>query len=168
MKPGRIRTLTIVDGMVFIKNENMQGAFVTLSKNKQYNKIFSSMVEQNLFNWNIISRVLKKNYGYIPDSSVVEGYLQPLLIEGTAECVISVWSNSKEIVELKASGFDKIPILVIWGEKDRTIYLSRGKRFVKNVPKAELKIIPDAYHDPMETHPGIFNSYLVEFLNWHN
>ena len=168
MRPERIRSLTIVDGMVFIKNGNMQGAFVTLSKNKQYNKIFSSMIEEDIFTYNMIKRLFKKNYGYIPDSLVVEGYLQPLLIPGTAECVISVWSNSKEIIELKANGFDKIPILVIWGEKDKTINLSRGKRFVRNVPAATLKIIPDAYHDPMETHPGVFNDYLVGFLNQNN
>jgi 2-hydroxy-6-oxonona-2,4-dienedioate hydrolase len=168
MRPERVRSLTIVDGMVFIKNGNMQGAFVTLSKNKQYNKIFSSMVEENIFTYNMIKRLFKKNYGYIPDSLVVEGYLKPLLIPGTAECVISVWSNSKEIIELKANGFDKIPILVIWGEKDKTINLSRGKRFVRNVPAATLKIIPDAYHDPMETHPGVFNDYFVGFLNQKN
>jgi pimeloyl-ACP methyl ester carboxylesterase len=146
----------------------MQGAFITLSKNKQYNKAFSSIVEKNVFTYSMIESLFKKNYGYIPDSSIVEGYLQPLLIDGTAECVISVWSNSKEIFDLKADGLKKMPVLVIWGENDRTIKLSRGKRFVKNVPSAELIIIPDARHDPMETHPGIFNSCLVEFLNRNN
>jgi pimeloyl-ACP methyl ester carboxylesterase len=168
MGPERVKTLTIVDGMVFQTNGNMQGAFITLSRNKQYNRAFSSIVKKNVFTYSMIERLFKKNFGFIPDSSVVEGYLKPLLIDGTAECVISVWSNSKEILELNVDRLEKIPVLVIWGKKDGTIHLKRGKRFVKNVPLAELKIIPDARHDPMETHPGIFNAYLIEFMNRNN
>lgn len=168
MRPERTKSLTIVDGMVFLKNENVQGAFVTLSKNKQYNKVFSALVEKDVFTYNMIERVFRKNYGYIPDSSVVNGYLTPLLIDGSAESVLSVFSNSKEIINLDVRELEKLPVLVIWGEKDRTIYLSRGKRFVKNVPSAELKIIPESRHDPMETNPGEFNGYMIMFLNMNN
>ena len=168
MRPDRIRSLTIVDGMVFLKSESMKGAFVTLSRNKQYKRAFSSVVKKNMFTYGMIERLSKKNIGYKPDSAFVLGYLEPLLLPGTAECVINVWANAKESEVLKAVGFSKFPILVVWGEKDKTIYLSKGKRFVKHVPSAELKIIPGAYHDPMETHPGIFNDYLVGFLNTTN
>jgi 2-hydroxy-6-oxonona-2,4-dienedioate hydrolase len=168
MRAERTKSLTIVDGMVFLKNENVQGAFVTASKNKQYNKVISSLVEKNVFTYNMIERLFKKNFGYIPDSSIVMGYLTPLLIEGSAESVLSVFSNSKEIISLDIRELEKLPVLVIWGDKDRTIYLSRGKRFVRNVPSAELKIIPGSRHDPMETNPGEFNKHLIMFLNMNN
>jgi 2-hydroxy-6-oxonona-2,4-dienedioate hydrolase len=168
MRAERTKSLTIVDGMVFLKNENIQGAFVTASKNKQYNKVLSSLVEKNVFTYNMIERLFKKNYGYIPDSSIVIGYLTPLLIEGSAESVLSVFSNSKEIISLDIRELEKLPVLVIWGEKDRTIYLSRGKRFAKNVPSAELKIIRESRHDPMETNSGEFNQHLIMFLNMNN
>jgi 2-hydroxy-6-oxonona-2,4-dienedioate hydrolase len=168
MKSPRARSLTIVDGMVFLKNESMQGAFVTASKNKQYNKIVSAAVEKNVFTYNNIERLFKKNFGYVPDSSVVMGYLTPLLIHGSAESVLGVFSNSKEIVRLDIKELGKIPVLVIWGNNDKTISLSRGKRFVRNVPSAELKIIPGSRHDPMETNPREFNVDLIRFLNMNN
>jgi 2-hydroxy-6-oxonona-2,4-dienedioate hydrolase len=168
LHPERTRTLVIVDGMAFLKNEDVQGTFITLSKNKQYNKVFSAIVEKEVFTYAMIEKLFKKNFGYIPDSSIVNGYLAPLLIEGTSESVMSVFSNSNEIIHLNAQDWDKTPILVIWGENDKTIYLSRGKRFVRNVPSARLKIISGAHHDPMETNPGEFNRDLVGFLNMNN
>jgi 2-hydroxy-6-oxonona-2,4-dienedioate hydrolase len=168
MRPERTKSLTIVDGMVFEKNKNMQGAFVTLSRNKQYNKVFASLVEKNVLTYNMIERLFKKNYGYTPDSTIVIGYLTPLLIDGSAESVLSVFSNSKEIINLDLRNLEKIPVLVIWGKKDKTIYLSKGKQFVRNVPSAELKIIAGSRHDPMETDPEKFNKQLIIFLEKNN
>lgn len=165
LHPEHTKSLTIVDGLVFLKNENMQGAFVTMSKNKQYNKVIVSFTKKNLITSNTIKKLLRKNYGYIPDSAVVNGYLEPLLIKGTAECVINVFANSKEIIHLNSVGFKDLPVLVIWGRKDRTIYLSSGERFHNNVPSSEFRVIPEARHAPMETHPQIFNKYLLEFLS---
>jgi len=168
LRSERTKSLTIVDGMVFHKNENVQGAFVTASKNRQYNKIVSALVEKNVLTYNRVESLFKKNYGYIPDSTIVMGYLTPLLIEGSAESILSVFSNSREIINLDIRKLEKIQVLVIWGEKDRTIYPKRGKRFVKNVPSAELKIIPGSRHDPMETNPKEFNGYMIMFLNKNN
>ena len=168
IKPERIKSVIIVDGMVFTKNGNVNSTFVVLSRNKQYNKVFSSMIESKIFTPGIIRWAFKRMYGYTPDSNIVKGYLDPLLIDGTAPCVLNVWANSKEVLHLDIHNFEKMPILVVWGEDDKTIRLRRGKRFIKNVSHATLKVIPDAHHDPMETHPGIFNRYLVEFLNKNN
>jgi 2-hydroxy-6-oxonona-2,4-dienedioate hydrolase len=168
LRSERTKSLTIVDGMVFLKNENVQGAFVTASKNKQYNKVVSVLVEKNVLTYSRVESLFKTNYGYTPDSTIVMGYLTPLLIDGTAESVLSVFSNSKEIINLDIGELEKLPVLVIWGEEDRTIKLKRGKRFVKKVPSAELKIIPGSRHDPMETNPKEFNGHLIMFLNMNN
>jgi pimeloyl-ACP methyl ester carboxylesterase len=168
IKPERTQTLTIVDGMVFLKNDDVQGAFVTLSRNKQYNKVFSSLVEKEVFNYKMIERLFRKNYGYTPDSSIVNGYLAPLLIEGSAESALSVFSNSREMIPLDIRDLGNIPVLVIWGTKDRTIYPRTGKRFVRKVPTAKMKFIAGAKHDPMETDPEEFNEFLITFLNKKN
>jgi 2-hydroxy-6-oxonona-2,4-dienedioate hydrolase len=168
LRSERTQSLTIVDGMVFLKNENVQGAFVIASKNKQYNKVVSYLVEKNVFTYNRVESLFKTNYGYTPDSTIVMGYLTPLLIDGSAESVLSVFSNSKEIINLDIRELEKFPVLVIWGEDDRTISLKRGKRFVKKVPSAELKIITGSRHDPMETNPKEFNGHLIMFLNMNN
>jgi len=58
--------------------------------------------------------------------------------------------------------------LVVWGKKDHTIYLKNAKKLKRYVPTIELKVIPEAAHAPMETHPEIFNEILLDFLNRHN
>jgi 2-hydroxy-6-oxonona-2,4-dienedioate hydrolase len=168
MNPSMTRSLTIVDGMVFLKNENMQGAFVTLSRNKQYNKVFSSLVKKEVLTYGMVEKLLKKNYGFIPDSLVVKGYLVPLQIEGSAESIMSVFSNSKEIEELNAAKLSSTPILVVWGRKDKTISLSRGINFVKKISSSTLVIIHNCKHHPMETNPEEFNRSLIQFLNSNN
>jgi pimeloyl-ACP methyl ester carboxylesterase len=164
MDPGRVKNLVAVDGLLFAKNKNMQGAFITLSRKVPYNKVLVSFAEKNMITFNNVRRGLKKVYGRYPDTTEVQGYLDPLLIEGSAASVVSVWSNSKEVRHLNIDHLKRMPVLLIWGKKDRTIPLRYGKRFKREVPVAELKIIPDASHSPMETHPDKFNPILLEFL----
>jgi pimeloyl-ACP methyl ester carboxylesterase len=98
----------------------------------------------------------------------MKGYMDPLMIEGSAASVINIYANAVEIRHLHADGLLDLPVLVIWGKKDRTIYLREGKQLKRNVPTINLKIIPAAAHAPMETHPEVFNKLLLDFLNKHN
>ncbi|MEI7980829.1 MAG: alpha/beta hydrolase [Bacteroidota bacterium] len=164
-RPERTKTLTIVDGMIFIKNDNVEKTVVGLVNHPIYKKMLLSYTEKSYLSYNNFRRELKGTYGFIPDSATVNGYLTPLLIDGTAETVVNLLAHSDEIRPLNAAGLKSLPVLVIWGKKDRTIRLSNGKKLKRAVPSIELKIIPDARHMPMETHPEIFNAMLVEFLN---
>ncbi len=60
----------------------------------------------------------------------------------------------------------EIPILIIWGEKDRWIPLSVGERLASILPNTELKVYPELGHIPMEESPqktaGDFAQFLVE------
>ena len=94
--------------------------------------------------------------------------MDPLRIKGSAASVINIYANAHEIRHLHADGLLDLPVLVIWGKKDRTIYLRSARKLKRNVPTIDLKIIPDAHHSPMETHPQQFNELLLNFLNAHN
>jgi pimeloyl-ACP methyl ester carboxylesterase len=168
LRPSRIKTLVIVDGMVFTQNAGMLGEFVTLSRLKAINQMLSSYTERVMLTYSYLKLGLGQTYGYTPDSSVIMGYLNPLMIDGTGASVISVWSNSKEVTPLDASDMPKIPVFLIWGKKDNVIALRYGKKFMKKVPQATLKVIPGAYHSPMETHPAVFNKLYIGFLSKHN
>ena len=168
MEPKRTRTLTLVDGMVFIRNTELSGAFVTMSKTQPMKRILVSFTEKSYLTYDNMKKKLRGAYGVEPDSAIVMGYLQPLLIDGTAESVVNILANANEIQTLHASGLKNMPVLVIWGKKDRTIYLRTGKKLKRAVPSIDLKVIPGARHMPMETHTAIFNSYLVGFLNCNN
>jgi pimeloyl-ACP methyl ester carboxylesterase len=127
-----------------------------------------SLAKQNIISYNSIARLMKKVYGRPLDSVEMKGYFDPLKIDGSAASVINIFANAHEIRHLHADGLLDLPVLVIWGKKDRTIYLSTAKKLKRNIPTIDLKIIPDAHHSPMETHPGQFNELLLNFLDAHN
>jgi 2-hydroxy-6-oxonona-2,4-dienedioate hydrolase len=168
MKPDRIKSLSIVDGMVFLRNKNVKGSFVVMTRMKEYHQVLVALTKKRVIEFKKLQHLLKGLYGYIPDSTVVEGYLQPLQIEGSAECILNVFANAREIQHLHSDVLKELPVLVVWGKKDRTIRYFSAKKFINSFPNIDLKIIPGARHSPMETHAGIFNGYLVEFLNKNN
>jgi pimeloyl-ACP methyl ester carboxylesterase len=168
MQPGRTKTLTIVDGMIFITNDNINVTVVGLVNHPVYKKLLLSYTENSYLSFNSFRRELKGTYGFLPDTLTTMGYWEPLQIEGTAGTVVNLLANAHEIQDLDAKGLSQFPVLVIWGRKDKTIRLKNGKKLKRHVPSIELKVIPDAYHMAMETHPEIFNQMLVDFLNKNN
>jgi pimeloyl-ACP methyl ester carboxylesterase len=168
MNPSRTQSLTILAGMIFIKNNNVNRRIVGLVNFPIYKKLLLSYTEKQYLSFNSFRRELKKTYGFLPDTLTVNGYWEPLQIDGTAETVVNLLANSKEIQQLEAKGLSQLPVLVIWGKKDKTIRLKQGKKLKRAVPSIDLKVIPDAHHMAMETHPEIFNSMLVEFLDTNN
>jgi len=168
MQPKRIQSLIIVAGMVFINNNNVNGVISNLVNTEFYKKLLLSYTENKYLTFDHFRKQLKGTYGYMPDTNVVNGYLKPLLIEGSAETVVNLIANSKEIQPLHAEDLDQLPVMVVWGEKDRTIPERAGKKLKKAVPRIELRTIPYARHMVMETHAELFNSLMVEFLNRNN
>ena len=168
MKPDRTQSLTILDGMIFIQNNNVNLRVVGLVNQPLYKKMILSYTEHRYLSFNNFRRQLKGTYGFLPDTLTTNGYWHPLQIEGTAETVVNLIANSNEIQDLDAHGLKQFPVLVIWGKKDRTIRLKNGKKLKRVVPSIELSVIPDARHMAMETHPVIFNTMLIEFLDRYN
>jgi len=168
LEPGRTKTLTIVDGMVFSKNKNLTGAVGMVARNKEINRVLVSFTDKNILTYNNMRRLLKSAYGQPPDSSAVIGYLVPLQIEGTAEAIWGVWTHAKEKVKMDARAIHSMPVLVVWGSKDHWIRKSYANAFMKDIPTATMKIIPGAGHIPIETHSEAFNGLLLSFLTGNN
>jgi pimeloyl-ACP methyl ester carboxylesterase len=56
------------------------------------------------------------------------------------------------------------PTLIIWGDADRWIPLSRGTQFGRDVPRAVFAVVPRTGHDaPEESAPEV-NRLLLDFL----
>ena len=167
-RPEQVRSLTIVDGMIFIHNDNLNAGVVIVANLPVYNRLLLSYTESKYLTFNNLRKALKGTYGFLPDTVTTMGYWEPLQIEGTAESVVNLFANSAEVSELDAHHLNKMPVLVIWGKKDKTIRLRAGKKLKKKVPSIDLRVIPDARHMPMETNPELFNALLVDFLNRNN
>jgi pimeloyl-ACP methyl ester carboxylesterase len=168
MRLSRTRTLTILDGMIFLENGDVNLGIVGLVNHPMYKRMLLDYTEHSYLSFHNFRKELKKTYGFLPDTLTTMGYWEPLQIPGTAETVVNLLANSKEVQELKATELSRLPVLVIWGKKDRTIRLSTGKKLKRAVPSVDLKVIPNIRHMAMETNPEIFNPMLLEFLERYN
>jgi len=167
-QPARTKSLTIVAGMVFTNNKDINSVIVGLVNTRLYKSLLLSYTEKTYLSFNYFRRELKSIYGFLPDTATVNEFLIPMAIDGSAETVINLIANSKEIKPLHAEGLNQLPVLMIWGKKDRTIRLRNAKKLIRVAPNIELKVIPTAKHIPMETHPEEFNPLLIDFLNRNN
>ncbi len=58
-----------------------------------------------------------------------------------------------------------VPTLLIWGEEDRIIPLSVGRRLARDIPGAKLVVIPDCGHVPQEERPRETLEIIERFLD---
>jgi pimeloyl-ACP methyl ester carboxylesterase len=59
----------------------------------------------------------------------------------------------------------KIPVLLVWGQNDKTIPLSIGQRLEKDLPNAKLVIIPECGHMVPEEKPEELSKLISDFLD---
>lgn len=166
--PARTKSLTVVAGMVFINNKDINSVVVGLVNTQLYKSLLLIYTEHSYLSFNHFRRELKSIYGYQPDTATVNEFLIPMAIDGSAETVINLIANAREIKPLNAEGLKQLPVMFIWGKKDRTIRLRNAKKIKRVAPNIELNVISTAKHIPMETHPREFNPVLIDFLNRNN
>ncbi len=112
--------------------------------------------------------LLASAYGRPPAPEEVDGYYLPLTIEGTEVTMMEINTggtlNMAFTLEERL-GQVKTDAICIWGENDTWVPLTQGERLAGDLPRAELVVIPEAAHCPMETHAAEFNKILLDFLH---
>jgi pimeloyl-ACP methyl ester carboxylesterase len=58
----------------------------------------------------------------------------------------------------------RMPLQIVWGEQDRAIPLSLGRRMHQALPGSILNTIPQAGHVPNLEQPELFNALVGDFL----
>jgi pimeloyl-ACP methyl ester carboxylesterase len=99
-------------------------------------------------------------------AETLAGYSRPLQIKGTVpHCLALVRNWNRNLDELGSiMGELKIPVLLVWGTKDRLVYLSSAQRLLETLPNARLMTIEGAGHLPYEEDPEAFNPPVLSFL----
>ena len=59
---------------------------------------------------------------------------------------------------------EKIPFLLVWGERDSIIPVSHGRATHERVPGSRLEIFPESGHFPQLDDPQRFIDVLVDFI----
>jgi len=60
-----------------------------------------------------------------------------------------------------------VPVLLAWGDQDKTVPLAVGQQAAKLLPKSKLVTLPGAAHTPYYEKHQDFNAALAEFLATH-
>ena len=57
-----------------------------------------------------------------------------------------------------------IPVIIVWGERDRVLPYSQAQEALRRLPRGSLELIPDCGHLPQVEQPQRFSSSLDRFL----
>jgi pimeloyl-ACP methyl ester carboxylesterase len=99
----------------------------------------------------LVARTLRQTYGDPArvTPALVERYEELALRPGNraafaARSAVPYEDRTAALRELK------LPVLILWGERDALVPLSDGRRFVGDIPGATLRVYQDLGHVPME------------------
>jgi pimeloyl-ACP methyl ester carboxylesterase len=158
--PERVRSLTLIDAL---------GYPLALPLPLLISKIMGSFIKP--FQSKFLVRKTLEQIMYDPSKVTdeqVEEYFLPFRIPGGTKALIATLRNFDDSqLEKMAEKFSDIhvPILVIWGEKDKWIPLSQYEHFLKDFPKAERLLIPNCGHIPQEECPHEVVEAIIKFLS---
>ncbi len=85
-------------------------------------------------------------------------HMSPLAIAGTQLALASRTDTTASLRNIR------VPVLIFAGEADKTIPPSDSAAMQKNIPGAELHVVPGAAHLSNLENPEFFNSKLLDFL----
>jgi len=114
---------------------------------------------------NLLAR-LYGDPGRIPPGTL-EGYVAPTRLPRSFEYALSIASHwTEDLRELKSVVplLAEIPTLLIWGEKDRAVYIQSAHTLRHFFKKSELVTFPGVGHLAYEEVPDQFNEALLDFL----
>jgi len=74
--------------------------------------------------------------------------------------------NSRDVRgDYARAGLGRRPVLLIWGEADKTVSPEVSAEIMKAIPQAELHIVKEAAHLPQYERPDVVNPLLIAFLS---
>ena len=96
----------------------------------------------------------------------LEGYMQPLLINGTWDYGLNVVACWKSDLTKLASAYSKIKhqTLLMWGDRDPAVFVKSAQDVQNAIAGSRLHVFPSVGHLPYEEVPHDFNAVLLDFM----
>lgn len=158
--PRRVQSLVLIDAFAFPMKFPFQ--FTLVKKLGKLSKPFLGKFT--------VRQILKK---LISDPNKiseeqVNAYAFPLLAPGGKDAFIKTLQNfdEKELEKLTLLYKNiRVPMLIIWGEKDPWMPLDYFQKVVQAFPKAKTVLIRNCGHAPQEECPSEVNRAVLQFLD---
>jgi pimeloyl-ACP methyl ester carboxylesterase len=97
----------------------------------------------------------------------VEEYARAIALPGTtiaAAKVLRSWNANFEQLGQMMPEIGKAKVRLIWGDKDPVVPVRSATELMRELPSAELVVIPSAGHLPYEELPEQFNKAVLDLL----
>lgn len=95
-------------------------------------------------------------YGSLPGASEAVRQTAVQIVPANMEAMIAQYKTVR------------VPTLIIWGKEDQVVPLEVGRNFQRDIPDAELVILPRCGHIPQEEEPLETRRLIQDFLKKHN
>jgi 4,5:9,10-diseco-3-hydroxy-5,9,17-trioxoandrosta-1(10),2-diene-4-oate hydrolase len=104
-------------------------------------------------------------------TATLENYLSSLRVPYTPEHIINIlksWPNDMRAVNDSLAALRDKPMLLLWGDHDRSVELASGYKLQSHLPHAELVVLRGAGHMAYEEQPDEFNRAVRLWLEGRN
>jgi len=98
---------------------------------------------------------------------IIEGYIDGLRVPGTVPHILAIldrWYLDMAALRAALPSLAAIPTLLIWGDRDRAVSLRSGIRLQRDLPQAELTVLPGIGHVSFEEDPEACNQMMRDWL----
>ena len=148
LKPGRVQAIAYSNGSPLVSSERRKKWF---SSSSLVRNAAIRWIEKYYLNEKKFIEVLGKAYARPASREEAQGYLKPLLIPGTVTAAFSGYAK-KWSDDTRAAQINKIPSLIVWGNKDTWVKPDVGRTLARDIPSAKFVMVNGAGHCPIETH----------------
>lgn len=164
--PQRFSALILVDAAIYSTNGIpgwLQPILNTALVDK-WGPYFARTVANGQFN-RLLERAWHDPAKITP--SIRDGYREPFMVDGWDQ---ALWELIKTF---QKTGLEnqieqlQIPVLVLSGDDDRVIPVEESLRLAREIPGAEVQILPACGHIPQEECPQAFLDRVISFLEAH-
>jgi pimeloyl-ACP methyl ester carboxylesterase len=163
--PGRIKKLVLIDSAGypqklpwFIWMAKVPGLNTMLSKLLSPRFAATLVLKKCYYNKNAVTKEQIDTYAYY-------GSL-PGAVAAVSQTAKQIVPKDQDIEALIAQYKTiSVPVLVLWGAEDEVVPLKVGQQFKRDIPNAELIILPRCGHIPLEEEPLATRQAIVDFLN---
>lgn len=99
------------------------------------------------------------------DAAMIDRYWELLRYPGNRAATIDRFAQAPDSASPAQFGALKLPVLILWGAKDRLIPLASGEWLHAHIPGSRMIVSPGTGHLPMEERPDASAADVDYFLN---
>ncbi len=162
--PGRIQKLVLIDSPGypqkypwFIRMTKVPGLNTALSKGLPPRFAAALCLKKCYYNKDAVTEEQIDTYsgfGSLPGAAAA--------VSQTARQLVPKGKDMEALIAQYQT--IQAPVLIIWGREDEVVPLSVGENFKRDIPGAELVVIPHCGHIPLEEEPQAARQAIMGFL----